>query len=98
MIAARPCSATCVVEGVPIVVRFYPDSGALRLTDAAGRCLRESRWADTWRSLMTALNGLDSKSVDPNVVLRIMVEDLLDCARTEAADAASRSSGTTDAA
>jgi hypothetical protein len=61
MISTRPCTATCVIEGKIIQISFYPDTGALRLTDARGIGIHEGRWYGSWRGLLAMLRvGPDS--------------------------------------
>ena len=55
MISTRPCTATCVIEGKVVQINFYPDTGALRLTDARGIGIHEGRWYGSWRALLALL-------------------------------------------
>ena len=52
MITTRPCTATCVIEGSPVILTFYPDNGVLRIADPLGRCIRQTRWPSSWRALL----------------------------------------------
>ncbi|WP_144141547.1 hypothetical protein [Paraburkholderia sp. BCC1884] len=52
MVTTRPCTATCVIEGMPVTLTFYPDNGVLRIADPSGSCIRETRWHGSWRSLL----------------------------------------------
>jgi hypothetical protein len=52
MISTRPCTATCVIEGSPVILTFYPDNGVLRIADPSGRCIRQTRWHSSWRALL----------------------------------------------
>jgi hypothetical protein len=57
MLATRPCTATCVVDGTPVILTFYPDKGLLRIADPSGACIRETRWHASWRALLDELRG-----------------------------------------
>lgn len=52
MLTTRPCTATCVIEGMPVTLTFYPDNGVLRIADPSGTCVREMRWHASWRALL----------------------------------------------
>jgi hypothetical protein len=52
MITTRPCTATCIIEGSPVILTFYPDNGVLRIADPLGRCIRQTRWHSSWRALL----------------------------------------------
>lgn len=52
MLTTRPCTATCVIDGMPVILTFYPDNGVLRIADPAGVCIRETRWHASWRALL----------------------------------------------
>lgn len=52
MVSTRPCTATCVIDGMPVTLTFYPDSGILRIADPSGTCIKETRWHASWRSLL----------------------------------------------
>jgi len=84
MIAVRPCSAICVVDSVPVLIRFYPDTGELFFTDAAGRCLYECRWKDTWGSLMATMRRVGAGLAQGDTASRDLSKCLLDCARRDA--------------
>lgn len=57
MVTTRPCTATCVIDGMPVTVTFYPDNGVLRIVNAAGTCIRETRWHASWRALLDEFRG-----------------------------------------
>jgi hypothetical protein len=57
MVTARPCTAACVIDGRLVTLTFYPDSGALRIADPTGVCLRETRWHGSWRALLEEFRG-----------------------------------------
>ncbi|QQC65924.1 hypothetical protein [Paraburkholderia ginsengisoli] len=52
MLTTRPCTATCVLDGMPVTLTFYPDNGVLRIADPSGSCVREMRWHSSWRALL----------------------------------------------
>ncbi|HEX7935939.1 MAG TPA: hypothetical protein VF573_23115 [Paraburkholderia sp.] len=52
MVSSRPCTATCIIDGMPVTLTFYPDNGVLRIADSSGTCIKETRWNASWRSLM----------------------------------------------
>jgi len=81
MIAAKPCTATWVVEGIAVLVSFYPDSAHLRLTDAAGRCFHEGRWEGSWSSLMSAFRELREQPPPHHSAVGDLLKDLLLCAQ-----------------
>ncbi|WP_341317634.1 hypothetical protein WN982_40955 [Paraburkholderia sp. IMGN_8] len=58
MLATKPCTATCVIDGIAVTLTFFPDTGVLRITDATGVRLRETRWAASWHSLVTTFREL----------------------------------------
>jgi hypothetical protein len=55
MLATRPCTASCVVDGTPVILTFYPDNSLLRIADPSGACIRETRWHASWRGLLDEL-------------------------------------------
>jgi hypothetical protein len=57
MLATRPCTATCVIDGMPVILTFYPDNGLLRIADPSGACIRETRWHASWRALLDEFRG-----------------------------------------
>ncbi|PRX33014.1 hypothetical protein B0G75_103242 [Paraburkholderia sp. BL18I3N2] len=57
MLTTRPCTATCVIDGMPLTVTFYPDNGVLRIADSLGACIKETRWHASWRALLDELRG-----------------------------------------
>lgn len=52
MVSTRPCTATCVIDGMPVTLTFYPDNGVLRIADPSGNLIKETRWHASWRSLL----------------------------------------------
>ncbi|MDR5838547.1 hypothetical protein [Caballeronia sp. LZ034LL] len=55
MFTPKACTATCVLDGMPVTLTYYPDTTLLRITDANGRCVRETRWPAPWRTLLATL-------------------------------------------
>ncbi|QGZ64898.1 hypothetical protein [Paraburkholderia acidisoli] len=62
MYTTRPCTTTCVIDGAPVTFTYYPDTCVLRVSDAAGRCLREDRWEASWAQLLTTLREIAMES------------------------------------
>jgi hypothetical protein len=62
MISTRPCTATCVIEGKVVQISFYPDTGALRLTDARGIGIHEGRWYGSWAALLAMLRDAPERA------------------------------------
>ena len=58
MLATKACTETCVIDGIAVTLTFFPDTGVLRITDAAGRRIRETRWFESWRNLVTTFREL----------------------------------------
>jgi hypothetical protein len=57
MLTTRPCTAICVIDGMPLTVTFYPDNGVLRIANSLGTCIKETRWHASWRALLDELRG-----------------------------------------
>jgi hypothetical protein len=55
MFTPKACTATCVLDGQPVKLTYFPDTTLLRITDATGRCVRETRWPAPWRTLLATL-------------------------------------------
>jgi hypothetical protein len=81
MIAAKPCTAIWVMEGIAVLVSFYPDSAYLRLTDAAGRCFQEGRWEGSWSSLMSAFREFRVQPRPCHSDVGDLLNELLLCAQ-----------------
>lgn len=64
MLTTRPCTATCVIEGMPVTLTFYPDNGVLRIADPSGSCIRETRWHGSWRALLDEFRGFTERTED----------------------------------
>jgi len=65
MFTPKACTATCVLDGMPVTLTYFPDTTLLRITDANGRCVRETRWPAPWRTLLATLrefSGRDAES------------------------------------
>jgi hypothetical protein len=61
MVTTRPCTATCVIEGMPVTLTFYPDNGVLRIADPSGTCIRETRWHSSWRALLEEFSQFNQR-------------------------------------
>ena len=72
MLATKPCTATCVIDGIAVTLTFFPDTGVLRITDSTGNRLRETRWSASWQSLVATFRELSETPVeecaDPDVL------------------------------
>ncbi|NLP60527.1 hypothetical protein [Paraburkholderia sacchari] len=55
MLATKAFTETCVIDGIAVTLTFFPDTGVLRITDAFGRRIRETRWSSSWDNLITTL-------------------------------------------
>jgi hypothetical protein len=62
MVSTRPCTATCVIEGMPVTLTFYPDNGVLRIADPSGTCIRETRWHSSWRALLKEFSQFNQRA------------------------------------
>jgi hypothetical protein len=62
MLTTRPCTATCVLEGMPVMLTFYPDNGVLRIADPTGTCIRETRWHSSWRALLDEFSQFNRRA------------------------------------
>lgn len=62
MLTTRPCTATCVLDGMPVTLTFYPDNGVLRIADPSGSCVREMRWHASWRALLDEFRSYHERS------------------------------------
>ena len=72
VLATKPCTATCVIDGIAVTLTFFPDTGVLRITDSTGSRLRETRWSASWQSLVATFRELSETPVeeraDPDVL------------------------------
>lgn len=72
VLATKPCTATCVIDGIAVTLTFFPDTGVLRITDSTGSRLRETRWSASWDSLVATFRELSETPVedraDPDVL------------------------------
>ncbi|HZZ11313.1 MAG TPA: hypothetical protein VFE79_11540 [Paraburkholderia sp.] len=62
MVTTRPCTATCIIDDMPVTLTFYPDNGVLRIADPSGSCIRETRWHGSWRALLDEFRHFTEKS------------------------------------
>lgn len=62
MVTTRPCTATCIIDDMPVTLTFYPDNGVLRIADPTGSCIRETRWHGSWRALLDEFRGYTEQS------------------------------------
>ncbi|QBQ99133.1 hypothetical protein E1956_18105 [Paraburkholderia pallida] len=58
MLATKAFTETCVIDGIAVTLTFFPDTGVLRITDAVGRRIRETRWSSSWSNLVTTLREI----------------------------------------
>lgn len=58
VLAAKPHTATCIIDGIAVTLMFFPDTGILRITDRTGARLKETRWPASWRTLVTTFREL----------------------------------------
>jgi hypothetical protein len=84
MFTPKACTATCVLDGMPVTLTYYPDTTLLRITDASGRCMRETRWPAPWRTLLATLREFSGSEV------RDQLSTLLDEVTTDAPRTARR--------
>jgi len=72
VLATKPCTATCVIDGIAVTLTFFPDTEVLRITDSTGSRLRETRWSASWQSLVATFRELSETPVedraDPDVL------------------------------
>ena len=61
MFTPKACTATCVLDGLPVTLTYFPDTTLLRITDADGRCVRETRWPAPWRALLATLREFSAR-------------------------------------
>jgi hypothetical protein len=55
MLSSKPCTTTCVIDGAPVTLTYYPDTCDLRISDAGGVCIQKTRWLAPWTALLAAL-------------------------------------------
>jgi hypothetical protein len=63
VLATKACTASGVIDGIPVTLTFFPDTGILRITDTSGRRIRETWWYASWRSLIATFGELTQHSV-----------------------------------
>lgn len=72
MLSTRPCTATCVIDGMAVTLTFYPDNGVLRIADPTGCCIRETRWHGSWRALLEEFRHYNERAdIDAQALLGI---------------------------
>ncbi|WP_404982492.1 MULTISPECIES: hypothetical protein [unclassified Caballeronia] len=76
MFTTKPCTATCVLDGAPVTLTFFPDTHLLRICSAAGVCLREVRWPASWRILLATLREFSQRDDGSGVESRL--DEMLD--------------------
>jgi hypothetical protein len=64
MFTPKACTTTCVLDGLPVTLTYYPDTTLLRITNSAGHCVRETRWPAPWRTLLATLREFSGSSAD----------------------------------
>ena len=72
MFTPKACTATCILDGLPVTLTYFPDTTLLRITDARGHCVRETRWPASWRSLLATLREFSAR--DENARLSTLLD------------------------
>ncbi|WNC93924.1 hypothetical protein RI103_24400 [Paraburkholderia sp. FT54] len=80
MVTTRPCTATCVIDGMPLTVTFYPDNGVLRIADSSGTCIKETRWQASWRALLDEFRGFTERAAVEGQGFNTMMGRFGECA------------------
>lgn len=80
MLSSKPCSTTCVIDGIPVTVTYYPNTCDLWISDAYGRRIQKTRWLDSWTMLLALLRDFTQA---PRTGLRDL-HDLLGSVLTKA--------------
>jgi hypothetical protein len=75
VLATKPYTTSCVIDGIAVTITFFPDTGALRITDTTGARLRETRWSASCHSLVTTFRELSETPEED----RAEPETLFDC-------------------
>ncbi|WP_027798319.1 hypothetical protein [Paraburkholderia dilworthii] len=78
MVSARPCTATCVIDGMPVTLTFYPDNGVLRIADPSGACIKETRWHASWRSLLDEFRRFGERAAMQGPGVEAMVSHIVE--------------------
>ena len=78
MVSARPCTATCVIDGMPVTLTFYPDNGVLRIADPSGACIKETRWHASWRSLLDEFRRFGQRAAMQGPGVEAMVSHIVE--------------------
>ena len=74
MFTPKACTATCVLDGLPVTLTYFPDTTLLRITDANGHCLRETRWPAPWRTLLATLREFSGR--DAQARLETLLDEI----------------------
>jgi hypothetical protein len=78
MVSTRPCTATCVIDGIPVTLTFYPDNGVLRIADPTGTCIKETRWHASWRSLLDEFRRFGERAAMQGPGVEAMVSGIVE--------------------
>ncbi|CAH2899819.1 MAG: FIG00466881: hypothetical protein [uncultured Paraburkholderia sp.] len=88
MVSTRPCTATCVIDGMPVTLTFYPDNGVLRIADPSGTCIKETRWHASWRSLLDEFRCFGERAAMQGPGVEAMVSRIVENTEDPAAQIA----------
>lgn len=64
MFTPKACTATCILDGQPVTLTYFPDTTLLRITDVNGHCVRETRWPAPWRTLLATLREFSTRDAE----------------------------------
>ncbi|CAB3644247.1 hypothetical protein LMG22037_00573 [Paraburkholderia phenoliruptrix] len=78
MVSTRPCTATCVIDGMPVTLTFYPDNGVLRIADPSGTCIKETHWHASWRSLLDEFRRFGERAAMQGPGVEAMVSRIVE--------------------
>jgi hypothetical protein len=78
MVSTRPCTATCVIDGMPVTLTFHPDNGVLRIADPTGTCIKETRWHASWRSLLDEFRRFGERAAMQGPGVEAMVSGIVE--------------------
>ncbi|KND55918.1 hypothetical protein BPUN_1565 [Candidatus Paraburkholderia kirkii] len=53
-----------MLDGMPITLTYFPDTALLRIADATGHCMRETRWPAPWRRLLDTLREFSRREAE----------------------------------
>lgn len=88
MVSTRPCTAACVIDGMPVTLTFYPDSGILRIADPSGTCIKETRWHASWRSLLDEFRRFGERAAMQGPGVEAMVSRIVESSEDTSAQPA----------